>query len=80
MAWLDIAGFPQNFNNSYSDYPDVTFDVWTGCYSGVWQDDTRDFIKANASVVISGPFYITQQNGDTPDHMTPHFTWQQMYK
>lgn len=76
LAWLDIAGFPQNFNNSYNDYPDVTFDVWTGCYSGNWQDDVATFTSQNASVVVSGPFYITQQNGEPT---TPHFTWQQMY-
>ena len=76
IAWLDIAGFPENFNNTYNDYPDVTFDVWTGCYSGNWQDDVATFTSQNATVVVSGPFYITQQNG-SPD--TPHFTWQQMY-
>jgi hexosaminidase len=77
MAWLDIAGFPENFNNSYASYPDFIFDVWTGCYSGNWQDDTATFTSQNASVVVSGPFYITQQNG-APD--TPHFTWQDMYR
>jgi hexosaminidase len=76
MAWLDIAGFPAGFNNSYAAYPDVTFDVWTGCYSGNWQDDVATFTSQNASVVVSGPFYITQQNGAPT---TPHFTWQQMY-
>jgi hexosaminidase len=77
MAWLDIAGFPLNFNNSYLDYPDLIFDVWTGCYSGDWQADTATFVSQNASVIVSGPFYITQQNGAPT---TPHFTWQEMYK
>jgi hexosaminidase len=76
MAWLDIAGFPLDFNNSYSDYPDFVFDVWTGCYSGNWQDDVATFTSQNASVVVSGPFYVTQQNGSPT---TPHFTWQEMY-
>jgi hypothetical protein len=80
---------------SYSDFPDVTLDVWAGCYSvctchfreyarifnhsflqGNWQDDVSTFTKQNASVIVSGPFYITQQNG-APN--TPHFNWDQMY-
>lgn len=76
LAWLDIAGFPEGFNNSYSAYPDVTLDVWSGCYSGNWQNDAAAFTSQNMSIVVSGPFYITQQNG-SPD--TPHFTWEQMY-
>lgn len=50
--------------------------LWTGCYSGRWQDDVAAFTATNGSVVVSGPFYITQQNG-RPD--TPHFTPQDMY-
>jgi hypothetical protein len=76
IAWQDIAGFPQNFSNNYNDYPDVTLDVWAGCYSGDWQADVASFTQQNMSVIISGPFYITQQNGAPT---TPHFTWQQMY-
>ena len=73
LAWLDIAGFPLPDPNSYNDYPDVTLNIWTGCYSGNWQDDAAQLVKQHASVIVSGPFYITQQNG-APN--TPHFTWQ----
>lgn len=76
LAWLDISGFPLDFNSSYSDYPDVTLDVWSGCYSGNWQNDVSTLTSQNMSVIVSGPFYVTQQNG-APS--TPHFTWQQMY-
>ncbi len=77
LAWQDISGFPADFNvtSSYANYPDVTLLVWSGCYSGNWQDDVSAFVSQNVSVVVSGPFYITQQNG-APD--TPHFTWDQV--
>lgn len=77
-AWLDVAGFPDARKNETwaKDYADVTLDVWTGCYSGNWQDDVARFTAQGGKAIVSGPFYITQQNG-SPD--TPHFTWQQMY-
>ena len=76
MAWLDIDGWPLANETWSRDYADVTLNVWTGCYSGNWQDDVSAFVARNGSVVVSGPFYITQQNGSPK---TPHFTWQQMY-
>lgn len=77
IAWQDIAGFPSGFTNNYTAYPDVSLDVWSGCYSGNWQEDVSSLTAQNMSVVVSGPFYITQQNGSPT---TPHFTWQQMYR
>jgi hexosaminidase len=76
QAWLDIAGFPGANETWAADYPDVALNVWTGCYSGNWQDDVSSFTAQNGSVVVSGPYYITQMNGAPT---TPHFTWQQMY-
>ena len=70
-AWLDISGFPAA-NETYANYPDVTINVWSGCYSGNWQDDTGQLTNAGMHVIVSGPFYITQQNGAPT---TPHFTW-----
>lgn len=67
MAWQDIAGIAAN----YSAYPDVTLEVWTGCYSGSWQDDVSALTAAGAHVVLAGPYYIT--------HDPQHFTWQDMY-
>lgn len=75
IAWLDVAGFWANQSWAH-DYSDVVLDVWTGCYSGSWQHDVADFTAQGGKVVVSGPFYITQQNGAPA---TPHFTWQQMY-
>lgn len=75
MAWLDVAGFPAK-NETYNDYPDVTINVWSGCYSGSWQEDVSSLTNGNMSVVVSGPFYITQLN-DSPK--APHFTWRDMY-
>jgi hexosaminidase len=77
LAWLDIAGWPLANESWAADYPDVTLNVWTGCYSGNWAHDVADFTALNGTVVVSGPFYITQQNG-APG--TPHFTWQQMHQ
>ena len=76
MAWLDIHGWPLSNNETWArDYADVTLNVWTGCYSGSWQDDVAKFTKEGGSVVVSGPFYITAaQSG------APHFTWQDMYR
>lgn len=78
LLWQDVAGFPLGFNasQSYSAYPDVTILVWSGVYSGSWQDDVAAFTAQNASVIVSGPFYVTVQNGAPA---TPYFTWQQMY-
>jgi hexosaminidase len=76
MAWLDIDGWPLANETWAREYADVTLNVWTGCYSGRWQDDVAAFTAKNGSVVVSGPYYITQQNG-RPD--TPHFTPQDMY-
>ena len=67
LVWQDEAGFPDK-NETYNDYPNVVFDVWSGCYSGVWQDDVGEFTKQNASVIVSGPFYITGK-----------FSWEDMY-
>ena len=75
-AWLDVDGFPDKNETWARDYADVTLDVWSGCYSGVWQDDVARFTAEGGKVIVSGPFYITQQNG-APE--TPHFTWEQMY-
>ena len=77
LAWEDINGYPEHFNvtQSYNNYPDVTLTVWSGCYSGDWQSDVSQFTYQNSSVVVSGPFYITQQNGAPT---TPHFTWDQV--
>lgn len=75
MAWLDVAGFPDSRAGETwaKDYPDVTLNVWTGCYSGSWQNDVSRFVEEGGRVVVSGPFYIT-------DSATPHFTWEQMYQ
>jgi hypothetical protein len=62
-------------SGSYNAYPDVAINVWSGCYSGSWQDDVSTLVAQNASVIVSGPYYITQQNG-APS--TPHFTWDQV--
>jgi len=72
-----MQGFPEGFNvsGSYNAYPDVAINVWSGCYSGSWQDDVSTLVAQNASVIVSGPFYITQQNG-APS--TPHFMWDQV--
>lgn len=75
MAWLDIAGFPAA-NETYADYPDVTINVWSGCYSGSWQADVSSLTTAGANVVVSGPYYITQRNDNAA---APHFTWRDMY-
>ena len=76
MAWLDIDGWPLHNETWAQDYSDVVLNVWTGCYSGSWQEDVASFTARNGSVIVSGPFYITQQDGSPS---TPHFTWQQMY-
>lgn len=78
LLWQDVAGFPLGFNESqsYADYADVTVLVWSGCYSGSWQDGVATFTSQNASTIVAGPFYVTVQNG-APS--TPHFTWEQMY-
>jgi hypothetical protein len=72
-----MQGFPEGFNvsGSYNAYPDVAINVWSGCYSGSWQEDVSTLVAQNASVIVSGPFYITQQNG-APS--TPHFMWDQV--
>ena len=44
--------------------------------SSLSQDDVHKFTAQNGSVIVSGAYYITQQNG-APS--TPHFTWQDMY-
>lgn len=69
-----MEGFPDKRNNETwaRDYPDVTLNVWTGCYSGDWQRDVGRFTGENGTVVVSGPYYITNS-------ATPHFTWEQMY-
>ena len=74
QAWLDIAGFPDVNETWDRDYSDVTLNVWTGCYSGSWQDDVSRFTAQNGSVVVSGPFYITANQPGAP-----HFDWKQMY-
>jgi hexosaminidase len=75
MAWLDVAGFPDaRAGETWAkDYPDVTLNVWTGCYQGSWQADTARFVAEGGAVVVSGPYYITTS-------ATPHFTWTQMYQ
>ena len=69
MAWLDVEGFPDKRAGETwgANYSDVTLNVWTGCYSGDWQADVARFVKENGTVVVSGPFYIT-------DAAAPHFT------
>jgi hexosaminidase len=74
QAWLDIAGFPAANETWAGNYSDVTLNVWTGCYSGSWQDDVQRFTTQNGSVVVSGPYYITANQPGAP-----HFTWQDMY-
>ena len=76
IAWLVVHGFPAPNETWRRDYADVTLDVWSGCYSGNWQNDVAAFTAEGGDVIVSGPFYITQQNGAPA---TPHFTWQQMY-
>ncbi len=74
MAWLDVEGFPDAGKGETwaKDYPDVTLNVWTGCYQGSWQADVARFTRENGTVVVSGPYYITTS-------AAPHFTWEQMY-
>ena len=76
QAWLDIDGFPDKTRNETwnGNYSDVTLNVWTGCYSGSWQDDVSRFTEEGGNVVVSGPFYITEAQPGAP-----HFTWQDMY-
>jgi hypothetical protein len=73
QAWLDVAGFPDKNETWARDYADVTLNVWTGCYSGSWQDDVARFTAQNGSVVVSGPYYITANQPGAP-----HFDWKQM--
>ena len=75
MAWLDVAGFPDaRAGETWAkDYPDVTLNIWTGCYQGNWQEDAARFVAEGGAVVVSGPYYITTS-------ATPHFTWTQMYE
>jgi len=75
MAWLDVAGFPAPNETWAANYSDVTLNVWTGCYSGHWEDDVSAFTRQNGSVVVSGAYYITSNQPGAP-----HFTWQQMYQ
>jgi hexosaminidase len=75
QAWLDVAGFPDANETWQRDYSDVTLNVWTGCYSGSWQDDVSRFTRLNGSVVVSGPYYITANQPGAP-----HFDWKEMFR
>ena len=72
MGWADID---DAFEGPYAS-DDVILDVWTGFYGGNWQDDVGALAKKNASIIVSGPFYVsaTDRSADYP-----HQTWQQMY-
>ena len=72
-GWADIddAFAPEK----YPDDSVVNF-VWTGFYGGNWQDDVGALAQRNASIVVSGPFYVSATDRS---HDYPHNTWQQMY-
>jgi len=75
MGWYPgLCNFPLNFNGSYSDYPDVTFEDWTGWCTPDWQPSIEALVKQDANVLLSGPYYLVDPTRDEPD-----FTWQQMY-
>lgn len=73
MGWADVDGaFPNNYTDDR-----IILDVWSGFYSGSWQDDVGSLAKKNASIIVSGPFYVsaTDRSSDYP-----HRTWEQMYE
>lgn len=57
----------------------VILDVWSGFYSGSWQSDVAQAVNAsvNASVVVSGPYYVTGTERSINYHY--HNTWEVMY-
>lgn len=72
MGWADIDdAFPDTYASD-----NVIVDVWTGFYSGNWQDDVGALAAKNASIIVSGPFYVsaTDRSSDYP-----HQSWHQMY-
>jgi hypothetical protein len=56
----------------------ITLDVWSGFYSGSWQDDVARAVAANATVILSGPFYVTgaERSATYQQHQA---TWENMY-
>lgn len=74
MAWQDIHGWPRTNETWAADYADTTLNVWSGCYQGNWQDDVAAYTAEGGAVVVSGPFYITNEQPGAP-----HFDWRQMY-
>jgi hypothetical protein len=73
MGWADID---DAFEGNYTGGDDVILDVWTGFYSGSWQDDVGYFARKNASIIVSGPFYVSATDR-SPTY--PHNSWQFMY-
>ena len=56
----------------------VTLDVWSGFYSGSWQDDVAHAVRLNATVILSGPFYVTGTERSR-SYQRRHNTWETMY-
>jgi len=80
FAWEDIDGFSQeHWNtsaNSYNDYPDVTLSIWAGWAPNKrsWQDAASYYTSNNASVILTGPWYINSRMSSYPDS-----TWDGFY-
>ena len=53
-------------------------DVWSGFYKGSWEEDAAKALAANASVIISGPFYVTGSER-SPHYQQQHRSWEHMY-
>jgi N-acetyl-beta-hexosaminidase len=74
MGWADID---DAFPGVYSGAPDdVILAVWTGFYGGNWQDDVAALVARNASLIVSGPFYVSATDRS---ESYPHNSWEKMY-
>ena len=73
MGWADIDSA---FEGPYTGGDDIILDVWTGFYGGDWQEDVGSLAQKNASIIVSGPFYVsaTDRSSDYP-----HNSWEKMY-
>lgn len=80
VAWEDIHGFQelhQGDTTNYADWQDVVLDVWTGwpVNPGTWQSSFEQYVGKNASVILTGPWYI-----DSRSHKIYDTTWDGFYK
>lgn len=79
IGWYPgLDSWPEGFaqNQTYAAYPDVLLNVWVGFATGSWQDTLMQLTAQNASVLLSGPFYLVDcRRAD----FEPSPTWAQMY-